>query len=115
MTAFNLNHFRVYFPFFKNLQSTFYYGTIAPSRHMCQPYSQYTLLDKDDEEKVQQFSLLKVYHLFSTNADQSFLFASITLKNQYLHRLMVNSVFSLNSYILEIFFLTANMVETSIW
>lgn len=74
MTAFNL-------PFSKNLQSTFYYGTIAPSKHMCQPFSQHILLDKVDEEKVLQLSLFKVYHWFSTYVDQSFLSASITLKN----------------------------------
>lgn len=81
MTAFNLNHFRVYIPFFKNLQSNFYYGTTAPSKHMFQPFSQHILLDKADEKKVLQFSLLKVYNLFSTNIDQSLLFVSITLKN----------------------------------
>lgn len=81
MTAFNLNHFRVYIPFFKNLQSNFYYGTTAPSKHMFQPFLQHILLDKADEKKVLQFSLLKVYNLFSTNIDQSLLFVSITLKN----------------------------------
>jgi len=60
-TAFNISCFRVYCPFFQNVQSTFYYGTREPSKHrwVSQPSSQYILFDQADEKKSCSFLSLK--------------------------------------------------------
>lgn len=106
--GFNFDFLRVHFPLSNSVQSSFCHSTAEP--HPSLTHSLTKLRNWSGDTKS------SILFCFKPRRAINFPFASITFKDQSLYRFMVNSIFSLNSYVLEIFFfLTANMVELSIW